>query len=905
MLPAVWLVVLLGSLVWFSRAAAAPPPPRPAEIPLDLRNNGGSVEVTEDQELVVTLESNPAAGYSWQVADLNPAMLRQVGRSESRRSLSILTAPGAAQNPLLGAPVVTTLRFRALGAGASALRLVYCRPWEKNAPPTRSFSLQANGVGSFLTAQQAPPPAPTPEPTSAPAAGIQAVAGLPAHFNWCDLGGCTPVRDQGNCGSCWAFGTVGALESAIKINDGQDKDLSEQYLVSCNTDGWSCGGGWFAHDYHYNKPSFLTAGARYEADFPYQAAGPPAVPCQPAPANEKLTGWSYVTTASEVPQPDAIKRAIYEHGPVAAAMCAGNAFGGYTSGVFQTEESQACNGGVNHAIVLVGWDDTMGAWRLRNSWGSAWGDGGYMWIKWGVSNVGFAANYVSYPGSVAQCQPREAISCAGQVNGSNDQTGSTQVTDHYAGQTARDESGPEYTYTFTPGTSVQATFNLSATADLDLFVLDGASGQCRAGTSIAYGDTSAVLSAQVGHTYYVVVDGFQGATGNYTLDTQCAASAPPAAPKGLVASSVSASQIDLAWQASIGDISDYHIERSPDGTTGWTQIATVGPNETGYSDTGLACQTGFSYRVLAHRHSDDQYSAASNVAPATTQACPVQGVCQANWQLTCGGSDSWNNGGGGSTNQISHYACNSAWDESGPEYSYTFVPNVTGQATVNLAGLAAGQNLDLFVMQDAAGECSAGNCLASGDASATFDVQAGQTYYLVVDGRQGDVSNFTISTQCTSGQPAPVPNDDIRSAQEITSQPFADSRDMRAATSAPDDPLLPCISGQGSHSAWYGYVPSSDGTLTANTFGSDYDTLLAVWSGQPGALQNAACNDNSGGGLQSSVQVGVTAGKSYYIEVAGPTADAAGSLSLTFNGPPPGGEPARQRIFVPIVIHGN
>ncbi|MBD3335250.1 MAG: DUF333 domain-containing protein, partial [Candidatus Eisenbacteria bacterium] len=72
---------------------------------------------------------------------------------------------------------------------------------------------------------------------------------LPEAYNWCDLGGCTSIKNQGGCGSCWAFGTMAALECNILIKDGVEEDLSEQWLVSCNSDGWGCGGGWFAHDY--------------------------------------------------------------------------------------------------------------------------------------------------------------------------------------------------------------------------------------------------------------------------------------------------------------------------------------------------------------------------------------------------------------------------------------------------------------------------------------------------------------------------------------------------------------------------------------------------------------------------------------------------------------------------------
>ncbi|TET95051.1 MAG: hypothetical protein E3J26_03470, partial [Candidatus Zixiibacteriota bacterium] len=73
---------------------------------------------------------------------------------------------------------------------------------------------------------------------------------LPDSFDWRDAHVLPPVKNQGGCGSCWAFGTVGPLECNIKILDGVTEDLSEQWLVSCNSSGWSCSGGWFAHDYH-------------------------------------------------------------------------------------------------------------------------------------------------------------------------------------------------------------------------------------------------------------------------------------------------------------------------------------------------------------------------------------------------------------------------------------------------------------------------------------------------------------------------------------------------------------------------------------------------------------------------------------------------------------------------------
>jgi titin len=97
----------------------------------------------------------------------------------------------------------------------------------------------------------------------------------------------------------------------------------------------------------------------------------------------------------------------------------------------------------------------------------------------------------------------------------------------------------------------------------------------------------------------------------------------PCTPANLTATAVSTSQINLAWQDKSSDESEFHLERSPNGTAGWTEIATVGANVIVYNNTGLSCGTIYFYRVRAHRHSDGQFSPYSNIANATTQTpCP-------------------------------------------------------------------------------------------------------------------------------------------------------------------------------------------------------------------------------------------------------------------------------------------
>jgi hypothetical protein len=210
---------------------------------------------------------------------------------------------------------------------------------------------------------------------------------LPSKFDWRDQDGLTPVRDQGNCGSCWAFAAIGPLEANIKIKDHQSLDLSEQYIVSCNSNDWGCNGGFWPHD-------MFLKGAALEKDFPYRAAD---VPCRSVTTAYPIEKWGYVGTETSVPSTEAIKTAIYQYGPITVAVCADAYFDAYQSGVF----NRSANGPTNHAVVLVGWDDSQGYWIMRNSWGTSWGESGYMRIAYGTSSIGEAAAYIVYKGEVA------------------------------------------------------------------------------------------------------------------------------------------------------------------------------------------------------------------------------------------------------------------------------------------------------------------------------------------------------------------------------------------------------------------------------------------------------------------------------------------------------------------------
>lgn len=213
---------------------------------------------------------------------------------------------------------------------------------------------------------------------------------LPPHFDWRDSGGMTPIRNQGGCGSCWAFATIGPLESAILRTTGISVDLSEQWLVSCyrDEDHQGCLGGWWAFD------PLVSPGAALESAFPYVGWD---APCGgPYTFPHHIESWAYVDSNNSVPSITALKEAVYTYGPLCVGIRVGDMFQGYHEGVFDYDEQAE---EVNHAVVITGWDDNQGSsgvWFIKNSWGMGWGESGYMRISYGKSDVGYGACYCVY-----------------------------------------------------------------------------------------------------------------------------------------------------------------------------------------------------------------------------------------------------------------------------------------------------------------------------------------------------------------------------------------------------------------------------------------------------------------------------------------------------------------------------
>lgn len=199
----------------------------------------------------------------------------------------------------------------------------------------------------------------------------------------------TPVRDQQQCGSCWAFSSTGALSDRFCIaSSGSVKPiLSPQYVVSCDSTDYGCQGGYLQNVWEFLEGTGTTT----DACVPYTSGSGVAPDCSTYTSCQDGSTWQlYQAKANSATNPTAIsdiQTAIMTTGPVQAAFSVYQDFFSYKSGVY-VHTSGSLDGG--HAIVLVGWTvvNGMDAWIVRNSWGSGWGLSGYFMIQRGVDMCG-------------------------------------------------------------------------------------------------------------------------------------------------------------------------------------------------------------------------------------------------------------------------------------------------------------------------------------------------------------------------------------------------------------------------------------------------------------------------------------------------------------------------------------
>eukprot|EP00698_Gefionella_okellyi_P020760 TRINITY_DN656_c0_g1_i2.p1 TRINITY_DN656_c0_g1~~TRINITY_DN656_c0_g1_i2.p1 ORF type:complete len:613 (+),score=84.62 TRINITY_DN656_c0_g1_i2:180-1841(+) len=202
-----------------------------------------------------------------------------------------------------------------------------------------------------------------------------------------------PIRDQAQCGSCWAFGATESLSDRICIASGGKTNviLSPQDLVSCDTGNFGCQGGYLDVAWQFMK----TNGVPTDDCFPYASQAGTAPACTTKCKNgQAMTKYHAKTVFDLSNNVAAIQQEVMTNGPVEVAFDVYQDFFAYKSGVY-THKSGGLAGG--HAVKLVGWGVDAGTpyWIIANSWGTSWGQNGFFWIKRGTDECGIESNVVA------------------------------------------------------------------------------------------------------------------------------------------------------------------------------------------------------------------------------------------------------------------------------------------------------------------------------------------------------------------------------------------------------------------------------------------------------------------------------------------------------------------------------
>jgi len=221
-----------------------------------------------------------------------------------------------------------------------------------------------------------------------------------ASVDWVAKGAVTPVKNQGQCGSCWAFSTTGSTEGAFQIAGNPLTSFSEQDLVSCAASfgNAGCNGGLMDNGFKYIEKS----GLALEKTYPYTGQTGKCDKSKQSQAVVTVTGYTDVP-----PKSTSALKAAATKGPVSVAIEADKqAFQLYKSGVFT---SATCGTKLDHGVLVVGYGTESGKdyWKVKNSWGATWGASGYILIESGKNLCGITQS-ASYPTGAKKMTPGPA-----------------------------------------------------------------------------------------------------------------------------------------------------------------------------------------------------------------------------------------------------------------------------------------------------------------------------------------------------------------------------------------------------------------------------------------------------------------------------------------------------------------
>jgi cathepsin L len=208
---------------------------------------------------------------------------------------------------------------------------------------------------------------------------LQVISAVATSIDWAAKGKITAIKNQGSCGSCWAFASTAVIEAMYKIK-AKTYSLSEQELVDCSyVNSYNgCGGGWPSAAFDYVKLKKLSPTANY----PYTATDKNCARVTPTPyTTYPITSYQYVSNNGNC----ANTKTFLSAQPIAVAVDA-SGWGSYSSGIFPCKTAS-----INHGVLLVGYD-SVGNWKIKNSWGTNWGEKGFIRISSG--NGCAVCNYI-------------------------------------------------------------------------------------------------------------------------------------------------------------------------------------------------------------------------------------------------------------------------------------------------------------------------------------------------------------------------------------------------------------------------------------------------------------------------------------------------------------------------------
>tara|TARA_B100001094_G_scaffold316537_1_gene357861 strand:- start:860 stop:2236 length:1377 start_codon:yes stop_codon:yes gene_type:complete len=207
------------------------------------------------------------------------------------------------------------------------------------------------------------------------------IKNIPESIDWRSKGAVTPVKNQGQCGSCWSFSTTGALEGAYFIKTGKLVSFSEQELVSCDTVDQGCNGGLMDNAFEWIHNS---SGLCSEESYPYDSGNGNKLSCSTKCLPVKN---SKVKSYIDVKQDTKSLTIALSKQPVAIAIEADHlSFQFYRSGVYRSD----CGNKLDHGVLAVGYGtmDNVDYWIVKNSWSEKWGDNGYILLEKGKTTDG-------------------------------------------------------------------------------------------------------------------------------------------------------------------------------------------------------------------------------------------------------------------------------------------------------------------------------------------------------------------------------------------------------------------------------------------------------------------------------------------------------------------------------------